>query len=251
MCKKIHIIEIYYRRLEIIKIRRFTTKDIALIAIFAALQAILGLLPFTITIGVSGQITLGVVGGPLIGILLGPIVGGTAVLIGSLVGVFLNPAGAIFGVLTVLPPSLGAVGAGYVRLNRGFIPGAIVLGSLAAFYAHPFGRESILYPWLHIIAMIVAFSPLTRIAASTFTSPNIKSASLGIPVAAFVGTLTDHMFGSGLGIWYFSPMLTPEIWNFLLFVYPIERIVAVLLVSLIAIPVYHSLKRAGLIEVSK
>jgi len=228
---------------------RVTTRQIALTAVFAALQAVLGLLPFTIPVGVSGQITFGVVGGPLIGILLGPFLGGVAVLTGSLIGIFLNPGGAIFGILTVLPSSLGALGAGSMKLKRGsLIPGAIILASVLVFYAHPYGREAALYPWLHIIAIIIAFSPLAKIGASTFSSPNVKRASLGIPMAAFVGTLTDHIFGSALAIWYFSPFLTPDIWNFILFIYPLERIVAVVLVSIIAIPVYYRLKMSGLIE---
>lgn len=199
--------------------------------------------------GVSGQITFGVVGGPLIGILLGPFLGGVAVLTGSLIGIFLNPGGAIFGVLTVLPPSLGALSAGFMKLKRrSFIPGVIILTSVFVFYAHPFGRESALYPWLHIIAMVIAFSPLAKIGVSTFRSSNIKRTSLGIPIAAFVGTLTDHIFGSALAIWYFSPFLTPDIWNFILFIYPLERIVAVVLISIIAIPVYYRLKTSGLIE---
>jgi len=200
-------------------------------------------------VGVSGQITFGVVGGPLIGILLGPFLGGVAVLTGSLIGIFLNPGGAIFGVLTVLPPSLGALSAGFMKLKRrSFIPGVIILTSVFVFYAHPFGRESALYPWLHIIAMVIAFSPLAKIGVSTFRSSNIKRTSLGIPIAAFVGTLTDHIFGSALAIWYFSPFLTPDIWNFILFIYPLERIVAVVLISIIAIPVYYRLKTSGLIE---
>jgi len=181
--------------------------------------------------------------------LLGPFLGGVAVLTGSLIGIFLNPGGAIFGVLTVLPPSLGALSAGFMKLKRrSFIPGVIILTSVFVFYAHPFGRESALYPWLHIIAMVIAFSPLAKIGVSTFRSSNIKRTSLGIPIAAFVGTLTDHIFGSALAIWYFSPFLTPDIWNFILFIYPLERIVAVVLISIIAIPVYYRLKTSGLIE---
>ncbi|MEM2111047.1 MAG: hypothetical protein QXX08_04110, partial [Candidatus Bathyarchaeia archaeon] len=90
---------------------KIQTKDIALIVVFASLQAILSIFPFTITIGVSGQITLALIGGPLIGILLGPFIGGLAVLIGSFVGLFLNPSGAIFGAFSVIPPFLGAIGA--------------------------------------------------------------------------------------------------------------------------------------------
>ncbi len=88
-----------------------TTKGIALITVFAALHVALSSLPYTITIGVSGAITLGVISAPLVGIILGPISGGLAILIGSVIGLFINPAGAIFGVLSFLPPTLGALSA--------------------------------------------------------------------------------------------------------------------------------------------
>jgi len=230
---------------------KLSTVDIALMAVFAALQAVLSVFPFTITIGVSGQITLGVIGGPIIGILLGPIIGGLGVLIGSFVGVFLNPAGAIFGIFSVIPPFFGAVGAGCVKIKRGYIAGAVILASLLIFYAHPFGRAAFLYPWLHIIAMIVAFSPLAQIAGSTFKSSEFAKPILGITIASFVGVLTDHITGSALGIWYFSPVLTPEIWDSIMFVYPIERIIALILASVVAIPVYSSLKKAKLLDLSK
>ncbi len=227
---------------------KLSTVQVALVAVFAALQAVLAVLPFTITVGVSGQITLGVVGGSLIGILLGPLTGGLAVLVGSLVGVFLNPSGAIFGILSIFPPFLGAFGAGCVKVKRGYIAGVIILVSLLVFYAHPSGREAFLYPWLHIIAMIVAFSPLAHFAGSTFTSPTTAKPMFGIVVAAFLGVLTDHITGSALAMWYFSPNLTPEIWYSIMFVYPIERIVALILASIIAAPVYYSLRRSGLAD---
>jgi hypothetical protein len=230
---------------------KLSTIKIASIAVFAALQALLAVLPFTITIGVSGQITLGIIGGSLIGILLGPITGGLAVLIGSFVGVALNPAGAIFGILTPISPFLGAVGAGCIKIKRGYIAGAVILASLLIFYANPSGREAFAYTWLHIIAMIVSFSPLGWMAASTFDSPKTAKPIFGIVVAAFVGVLTDHIAGSALAIWYFSPALTPEIWFLAMPVYPIERIVAVILTIFIAAPVYYTLKRTGLSDLLK
>ncbi len=54
---------------------KLSSTQIALVSVFSALQALLTLFPFTLTIGTSGQITLGAVGGPLLGILLGPLVG--------------------------------------------------------------------------------------------------------------------------------------------------------------------------------
>ncbi|MEM2912096.1 MAG: hypothetical protein QXM52_05010 [Candidatus Bathyarchaeia archaeon] len=224
------------------------TKDLALIVVFAALQAILAVFPFTLTVGVSGQITLGVIGGPLIGILLGSINGGLATLIGALIGTFVNPAGAIFGVLTVIPPLVGAVSAGCVKAKKAYIAGAVMLIALLIFYAHPYGREAYLYPWLHIIAIIVAFSPIASFAGALFDSQKPSRLLFGVVVASFIGVMADHIVGSALGIWYFSPILTPEIWYAIMLVYPIERAVAVALASAIASPVYYSLKRAGMLD---
>jgi ABC-type Co2+ transport system permease subunit len=241
-CKKLHNISWVNRMSKPI----LSSKQIALTAIFASLQAVLSSLPYTISIGVSGQITLGVIGAPLIGIIIGPLLGGFAVLIGSFISVFVNPAGAIFGILSVLPPTLGALGSGFMMIKRGYIPGTIILASLLVFYAHPFGREVPLYPFLNIAAMIVAFVFSTRMAFWSSQPLDVKKLSLGVPLATFVGTLTDHMFGSGLAIWYFNPVLTPGIWSSVMFVYPIERIVVVILTSIIAVPLYYSLRKAGL-----
>jgi hypothetical protein len=215
------------------------------------LQAVLSLLPFSITIGVSGQITFGVIGGPLIGILFGPVFGGLAVLIGSLVGVFINPGGAIFGVLTVVPPSLAAVAAGCIKMKRGYIAGSIILLFLLVFYANPSGREAFVFTWLHIVAMIVAFSPLAYVAGSSFHSSNVEKPLLGIIVAAFVALLTDHMAGNAVAIWYFSPALTPGIWYAAMPIYPVERLVALALTTVITVPVYYGLRRAGFAELIK
>jgi hypothetical protein len=226
---------------------KLSAVNVALMAVFASLQALLSVLPFSITIGISGEITLGVIGGPLIGILLGPIIGGGAVLIGSLIGAFLNPAGAIFGIFSVLPPFFGAIGAGCVKIKRGYVAGAIILAWLLVFYANPSGREAFVYPWLHIIAMVVAFSPLAGLAASTFRSSQLTRPVFGIVIASFVGVLTDHITGSALGIWYFP--IPPAVWYSIMLIYPVERIVALIIASAIATPLYASLKRAKLIDV--
>lgn len=226
----------------------FSTKGIALIAVFAALHTVLSSLPYTITIGLSGSITLGVISSPLIGIVLGPISGGLAVLIGSVISMFVNPSGAIFGFLSFLPATLGAIGAGFTITKRGYVAGSMILASVLLFYSHPFGREANLYPFLHIIAAIVAFVFSTRLAVWSTELSDMRKLSLGVPIAAFVGTLTDHIFGSGLAIWYFNPGLTPEIWNSVIFIYPIERIVAVIITSAIALPLYYSLKKSGILN---
>ncbi|MCK4884489.1 hypothetical protein KAS24_00320, partial [Candidatus Bathyarchaeota archaeon] len=209
-----------------------------------AFHTVLSSLPYTITIGVSGSITLGIISATLVGILLGPITGGLAVLIGSVIGMFINPAGAIFGALSFLPATIGALSAGFTITKRGYISAAMILASILLFYSHPFGREAMVYPFLHITAVIVALVFSTRLAVWSTELSNIKKLNVGVPIAAFVGTLTDHIFGSGLAIWIFD--LPAAVWNSIIFIYPIERIVAVIITSAIALPLYYSLRKSGI-----
>jgi hypothetical protein len=226
-----------------------TAKGIAVVAVFAAFHTVLSSLPYTIAIGVSGSITLGVVSAPLIGIILGPIAGGLAVLIGSVIAMFINPAGAIFGFLSFLPATLGAFSAGFTITKRGYISAAMILGSILLFYSNPFGREAIFYPFMHIIALFVALAFSTRLAVWSTDPSNLKKLGLGVTVAAFVGTLTDHIFGSALAVWIFN--LPAAVWNSIIFIYPVERIVAVIITSAIALPLYYSLRKSGVFNLLK
>jgi hypothetical protein len=226
---------------------KFGAREVSIIAVFAALQAVVSLLPFTLTIGVTGQITLGVITAPLIGILAGPLVGGGAVMIGSLIAGFLNPAGALFGVVSFVPPAIGAIGAGFVRSAKGYLAGLMIVASVLVFYSHPYGREVMFYPWLQLIAAVIALLPLSKIYREGFGSTTIKKITPVFVIAAFVGTLSDHASGSAMGVWYFSAFLGPEIWKAIAFVYPIERIVATILCSVVGIPVYQRLKATGLL----
>jgi hypothetical protein len=223
---------------------------LAIIAVFAAMHAVLSSLPYTITIGIGGgSITLGVISAPLIGIILGPICGGIAVTIGSIIGMFINPAGAIFGLLSFLPPAFGAFSAGFTFKKMGFISALMILGSIFLFYLNPNGFEASLYPFLHIIALFVSIIFSSRLAIWSFEDNKIEKLGFGIVISAFVGTLTDHIFGSSLAVWIFN--LPAPVWNSIIFVYPIERIIAVIITTAIAIPLFYSLKRSGLLNIIK
>ena len=225
-----------------------TARQVSAIAIFAAIQAVVTVIPFSIAIGVSGSITLGVVTAPLIGLLLGPLTGGFSVLVGALIGLFLNPAGAIFGILTPLPAALGALAAGFIRKGRGYVPAMIILLCVGAFYLHPFGRAAMFYPWLNVVAMILAFSPVADLAANYFASNGLKKITFAVAIAGFVGTMTDHTFGSALAIWYYN--LPADIWNLVMYIYPVERIITVAIVTVVGTAVYYRLKLSGMLDAS-
>lgn len=223
----------------------FSAKGIALIVVFAALHTVLSSLPYTIAIGVDGAITLGVITVPLMGIILGPISGGIAAIIGSVIAMFINPSGAIFGPASFLPATIGAVSAGFAFEKRGYISAALLLAAIIGFYIHPYGMEAIGYPFLHIIAVVVALIFSTQLAVWSTDVSDVKKLGVGITVAAFVGTLTDNIVGSTLAIWMFD--LEAAIWNFVMFIYPLERIAAVIITVLIALPLYYSLRKSGIL----
>lgn len=223
----------------------FSAKGIALIVVFAALHVVLSSLPYSIPVGVSGgSITLGVVSAPLIGIILGPLSGGMSVLIGSIIAMFINPAGAFFGPLSFLPATVGAFSAGFTLAKRGYISAAILIAAIVAFYAHPVGLEVISFPFMHIIAVIVALIFSTPLAAWSTETSNTTKLGIGVTIAAFVGTLTDSMVGNSMALWEFN--LDAVQWNAVLFIYPVERIVAVIVIVAIAVPLYYSLRKSGI-----
>ena len=224
----------------------FSTKGIALIVVFAALHTVLSSLPYTIAIGVDGAITLGVITVPLMGIILGPISGGIAAIIGSVIAMFINPSGAIFGPASFLPATIGAMSAGFAFEKRGYISAALLLAAIIGFYIHPYGMEAIGYPFLHIIAVVVALIFSTRLAVWSTELSDVKKLGVGITVAAFVGTLTDNIVGSTLAIWMFD--LEAAVWNLVMFIYPLERIAAVIITVLIALPLYYSLRKSGILS---
>ena len=225
-----------------------TSKGLSLIALFAALHTVLSILPFSIAIGVSGgSITLGIISATLIGITLGPISGGLAVLIGSVIGMFLNPSGALLLAASFLPPTMGAISSGFLITKRGYISAVMLLVGIIAFYSHTFGLEAIYYPFMHIIALVLALIFSTRLAGWSKELSDIKKLSLGIPIAAFVGTLTDHIIGSSLYLWMFE--LPAQVWNSIIFIYPIERIVAVIITAVITLPLLYSLNKSGILNV--
>jgi hypothetical protein len=95
---------------------------------------------------------------------------------------------------------------------------------------------------------VIAFLPLSKIYREGFGSATVKKIAPAFVIAAFVGTLSDHATGSAMGVWYFSAFLGPEIWKAIAFVYPVERIVATILCSIVGIPVYQRLKVTGLLN---
>ena len=96
---------------------RIGTRRLATIAIFAAIYAVLSLIPVSRLVGNLSFLTMAEVFSPLAGMVLGPFEGGLAVLVGTFAGIALGHPVAFDG-LDFIPGVIAAVTAGYAMKGR-------------------------------------------------------------------------------------------------------------------------------------
>jgi len=152
---------------------KLSARDVAFVAVFAALSVVvIKVIPGFPIFGLSGsQIKFDAALAPIYGLILGPYLGFLAAFIGGIV-----LANSWFSVLTSFSPAVSALVAGlltqrnYSSSSRSF-PGwattAIILGLLIlGWYATWVGQQALLYPILHISALLAVLVLRGRIATN-------------------------------------------------------------------------------------
>jgi uncharacterized membrane protein len=232
-----------------------TTKIVASIAIFAALYAALRLVPTVPMVGTNATFHLSDILAPLFGILLGPYVGGVAILIGTFAAMGLGTPAPFLG-LDFLPAFVVAVSLGFLVKGKWLHVIALNAALLILYALNPLTSNIIDTPigpvpylWMHILSFIVLISPLGRKAAKWVTSSKTGLITVGFAILAFVGTMMQHLTG---GILYevipsqithtVLPSAYPGIWNFVFYIYPLERLALIAGAVLIGVPVTKSVK---------
>ena len=150
---------------------KLSARDVAFVAVFAALSVvIIKVIQGFPIVGLSdSQIKFDAALAPIYGLIMGPYLGFLAALIGGIV-----LANSWFSVLTSFSPAISALVAGlltqrnYSSRSRSF-PGwtiaAIVVGLLIlGWYATWVGQQALLYPILHISALLAILVVRGRIA---------------------------------------------------------------------------------------
>ncbi|MEM3578670.1 MAG: ECF transporter S component [Candidatus Bathyarchaeia archaeon] len=136
-----------------------STKNVALLTIFAALSFIIcKFIPGIPIVGIpDAQIKFDAAVAPLYGMIIGPYLGFLAALIGGLIA-----AGNPFSVLTSFCTAISAMVAGFLTLDRisknskiqGWPISAVILAALiAGWYATWVGQKAIFYPVLHVASL--------------------------------------------------------------------------------------------------
>jgi hypothetical protein len=221
---------------------------VPLAATFAAVYAILRLMPIFVMIGGSGRVfsTTEFVA-PLLGIILGPYVGSVAGVIGTFLGIMFTGRMNFFG-LDFLPITVNAAVLGLL-MRRRIIPAIVLYSALIVlFFDHPstlhfvsvsFLGNTILVPfiWLHIITWILLVSPLSKKSVEWILGVSEKKRVTAACILSLIGTTAQQLTGTLLFASMAVPLMgmTPKAleatWTAVFYTYPIERLAIILPVA--------------------
>ena len=211
-----------------------TQQKIAVSGVMAALIIMAGFFPAVPLFGMGKVITVGAVIIPIIGILLGPVIGGYAALVGALIGQTIAPYGAVFGFLTFIPPTLGAVIAGLLS-HKKWKYAVLLMGSLVLlWYGTGVGVQLFYFPYLHLLAVLIIL--LWRERLSRFDAHPLFTVFL----ICFCAILADHMAGNLVFFVVSNP--TKAMFSAVLVQYSVERTLMALFSAIIGVGVLTILR---------
>ena len=220
------------------------TSRLATIAVFAAIYAVLSLIPVSRLVGSVSFLTFAEVFSPLAGMVLGPAAGGLSVFVGTFVGIALgHPVG--FDGFDFIPGVVAAVTGGLAMRGNVKATAALSLAMYSVFMLDPLSSDLVYvgsfpvpYLWMHMLSLAAFVSlSLIRRAQAGFVSQTAILASI-----VFVSTMNAHVAGA---IMYENVLVRinhvlaassmPGLWGVVFYAYPIERLFFAFVGSVIAI----------------
>jgi hypothetical protein len=224
---------------------------LAAASVLAGVGVVLSVFQAFPVLGVQGaSIGIAAIMPPLSGIILGPYAGALAVFVSGLIGSFIAPYNAPFGVLTFIPGVVGALSAGFLTEGKWVRSLAIFLAGIALFLLYPGSASYAHFVWFHLIGCVLLISPLHRIAVEGIRGGGTGRTTIAVAVVSLISTLSDQVSGSALAQVYFPLVLgfsiPAEIWQSVVFIYPVERLVITIIATIIGTGVVRALRSSGL-----
>jgi len=230
----------------------------ALTGIFAAFHFVTSMLPYSVLGTGGGFLSWGMISAPIVGFLLGPFFGTISILIGSILNVIVFNPGEILGpVVLTLAPSSGALAAGLLRANKPVGVIAIYLIGFIVFLIGPLGLLAYPYLWLHAITLLLVFPfviPRTRrllLRGLHFAKEGNSAITLfSVWLMSFIALIADNLIGGAIGTYYFVYILLSDptglavVYMGIALVYPVERIIASVIVAGVALSVGYVLAKS-------
>lgn len=175
--------------------------------------------------------------------------GTLAVFIGTILAYVVRPP--IFYGLDFLPAVVNVTIAGLVLTGRYRLAVGVYFATFLAFvlspYSLPFGYGYVPYTWLHIIALLALLPPFAARIRDWTASDGLRQVA-GLALLSFVGTMGQHLAGGLLfevatgfagGI---SPTNFMNFWRVIFWLYPGERLLLVVVSTILALGVLRSLR---------
>jgi len=233
---------------------RITTRNLALMAVFAALYYVLSLIaPIRIPTGVGNlEIGFAALIASVIGLVLGPYFGTASALLGASIAWILPPSsGNLFGLPFLLSPALNALVTGlifYKKWKFGFaVFGVLIVAFLFTPPIWPVTENWLVAGAVLFDKIIALFLILPVVLFAKQLS--FAKASLFYFLLFFIGNQADNMWGSFI-------FATPTVYGlfgytvpdvriaFLVspFLYPAVRLIQAFIGMLIAVPLMQALK---------
>jgi len=253
LCKKLHSNEKCYM-MEFIKMK-LSTKNVALIAVFAALYYVLSLItPYIPAVAIPEiKISLEALIASVYGLVLGPYLGALASFLGAFVTWTLPPASmSPYGMPFLLSPPLNALITGlifYRKWKTGFFIYAILI--IAFLFTPPVQPISenlyvgVAVLWDKIIALLLIL-PCAKFAEQLAAS---KSLPFLYFLLTFIGNQVDNMWGSLVfatptvyeGIFGLSVDTVRFLFVVSPFVYPAIRLLQAIIATVVAVPLMKAI----------
>ena len=229
---------------------RRRTYLLASASVFAALFAVLGLIPVSRLVGIGAFITFREAVSPLAGMLFGPLTGGLSIVLGVFIDFGLGRPPVFLG-LDFLIDLAAAVTAGLAFSGRRRLAVLFPSGVIAVLLMGPASPLSVSvggvpFVWMHVVSVAVLgvalyLERLGRVkklgvwfvGATMFASTMCGHAMGGILTEAmYLGS--GNFFGSGTAGAY---------WTAIFFLYPVERLFLTAVGTAVALPALRALAR--------
>ena len=243
-------------------------RDVALVAVFAALYVALSLLPGLPTPGdPTGQIKIEIEASiaPLYGIILGPYMGFLAALIGTIIAWLLPPgSGNIFGVPALFCPAVDALAVGLMLRGRWGVAMALLAVFIGLYWVSPICLPIGTYWYVglagsfdKIIALLLippsalALRGLGEASSNPDSAPDLVARTGLLYALSFIGNEVDSALGCMAYAFFLVGMGTPVdavrvYYVAAPLVYFLVRVIQALIATAVGVPVLRALKRRGM-----
>jgi hypothetical protein len=231
-----------------------TTRNLSLVAIFAALYYVLSFIaPISIPTGVGNlEISFAALIASVIGLVLGPYLGTASAFLGASIAWVLPPSGGnLFGLPFLLSPALNALVTGlifYKKWKFGFtVFGVLVVAFLFTPPIWPvtenwFVAAAVLFDKIIALLLIVPVALFSK-------KLSVAKASLFYFLLFFIGNQADNMWGSFIfatpmvyGLFGYDVAAVRIAFLVSPFLYPAVRLIQAFIGMLIAVPLMQALK---------